>query len=119
MNKAPAVIASLALAVQPLAGALPVHAQSAKQPAALTLAQTERNAVALRQGMSLEEVSSLLGKPRRTSLRDVSGSAAGSSHGLLQWLYSWDASDRGSLRIDFTPKTEGGWTVASWEWTTY
>ena len=78
-----------------------------------------REVLALRRGMSLEEVSSLLGKPRRTSLRDVSGSPGGAAQGLLQWLYSWEGSDRGALRIEFIPKAEGAWTVSSWDWASY
>src|SRR5438034_4991573 len=38
-------------------------------PKALTLTQTERRAVDLKQGMTLEEVEKLLGKPKRTALR--------------------------------------------------
>lgn len=113
------ILASLAIAAITLAGLVPAAAQSGKQPAMPSLVQTERAAVDLRRGMSVEEVRTLLGRPRRTALRDVGGSPAAAAQGTLQWLYSWDGSDRDSLRVDFVPIAAGGWTVASWEWATY
>lgn len=86
--------------------------------AALTLAQTERVAVDLRQGMSAEDVQKLLGQPRRTALKNTSGSSNASSQGSLQWTYSW-AGSQGNLRIDFVAKAPDQWYVNNWEWTTY
>lgn len=114
-----ALLALAAAALHSLAPPPAAHAQPAKKPVASSQAQTERMAVDLRQGMSLDEVHALLGKPRRTALRDVSGNSTTPSQGTLQWLYSWDGTDRGTLRIDFAPRPEGRWAVTSWEWATY
>lgn len=113
------VLIALAIPAASMAVIPPAGAQPMKQPAVASLAQTERAAVDLRRGMSTEEVRTLLGKPRRTALRDVGGSPASPAQGTLHWLYSWDGSDRGSLRVDFVPLAAGAWTVASWEWAAY
>src|SRR5579864_4573581 len=101
----------LALATLPsflwisLAGAQPL------QPAAaLTLAQTERVAVDLKQGMSAEEVQKLLGQPRRTALKSAGGFSSTASQGSLQWTYSWPGT-QGNLRIDFVAKAPDQWSV--------
>jgi hypothetical protein len=86
------------------------------------LAQAERNAVDLKQGMPLEAVEKLLGKPKRTALRNTGSSAAGSSAGepwqsTLQWTYVW--SPERVLHVVFAGKTPEQWYVNSWDWSTY
>jgi hypothetical protein len=94
---------------------------AAAQPSApLSLAQAEKVAVDLKQGMSAEEVQNLLGKPLRTALKSNGGSASAPSQGTLQWMYSWTGSSAaGNLHIEFVAKTADQWYVNSWEWTTY
>ena len=94
----------------------PAGAQALHPTAALNLAQAERVAVDLKQGMSAEEVQNLLGKPHRTALKNNGGSQ--NTQGTLQWTYSW-AGSQGNLRIDFVAKTPDQWYVNSWEWATY
>jgi hypothetical protein len=105
---------SLSLAWSPRAAA------QASGPATLSAAQAERNAVDLRQGMSLEEVQRLLGKPRRTALKTGS-SAAAPGQGTLQWTYSWPgaASSQGSLHVVFVATAADKWHVNSWDWSSY
>src|ERR1700739_849108 len=86
--------------------------------AAPSLAQTERMAVDLKQGMSAEAVRQLLGQPRRTSLKTASGSSGAGSQGTLQWTYSWTGS-QGNLHVDFVAKEPDQWYVSNWEWSTY
>jgi hypothetical protein len=98
----------------------PASAQSATPAASLSLAQAEKAAVDLKQGMSAEEVQKLLGKPLRTALKTNGGSASAPSQGTLQWMYSWSGpSAPGNLHIEFVAKTADQWYVNSWEWTTY
>src|SRR5207245_8507425 len=82
-------------------------------PKALTLTQTERRAVDLKQGMTLEEVEKLLGKPKRTALRAQVG--LHESQGSLQWTYTWSSpsqSDR-SLQVVFASRSPAQWVVDS------
>ena len=51
--------------------------------ASASFAQTERNSVELKQGMTLEEVQKLLGKPKRTALRNTGSSAGEPGQGTL------------------------------------
>jgi len=91
----------------------------AAYPKALTLTQTERRAVDLKQGMTLEEVENLLGNPKRTALRAQVG--LHESQGSLQWTYTWSSpsqSDR-SLQVVFASKAPERWLVNSWDWTGY
>jgi hypothetical protein len=68
--------------------------------------------------MSIEDVQALLGKPRRTSLKNNGGSA--SPQGTLQWIYNWSGvSPLNSLLIQFSSKTPNAWYVNSWEWANY
>jgi hypothetical protein len=97
-----------ALAWMPAAGA---QAQRA------ALAQSERNAVELKQGMTLEEVQKLLGKPTRTALKSANGAVADPSQGTLQWTYAW--SRERILNVAFAAKTPHEWYVNSWDWATY
>jgi hypothetical protein len=67
--------------------------------------------------MSIEDVQTLLGKPRRTALK----SSGSGQQGTLQWTYSWtgSSSSPGSLRVDFVSKMPNAWYVNSWEWANY
>ena len=76
-------------------------------------------AVDLKQGMSAEEVQRLLGKPRRTALRNNGISANATSQGILQWTYTWTGPSQGTLHVEFAAKTPEEWYVNSWEWATY
>lgn len=105
-----------------LAWSPPAVAQSSRPAAALSAAQAERKSVELKQGMSLEDVEGLLGKPRRTALKN-----GGSAGGNLQWTYAWPGatSSQGTLNVVFGAKTPDGaktpeqWSVSGWEWSTY
>jgi hypothetical protein len=92
-------------------------AQALQPASVLTLTQTERVAVDLRQGMSAEDVQKLLGQPRRTALKN-DGRSPNLSQGTLQWTYSW-AGSQGNLRVDFAAKTPDQWYVTGWDWATY
>jgi hypothetical protein len=96
----------------------PAAAQSPR-PAALSAAQAERKSIELRQGMSAEEVEQLLGKPRRTALKNGT-SASVPGQGTLQWTYSWPggSSSQGILNVVFAATTPQQWHVQSWEWAT-
>ena len=98
----------------------PVAAQTPRSVAGLSAAQAERKSVELRQGMSSEEVERLLGKPRRTALKN-GASASAPGQGTLQWTYSWPGtySTQGSLNVSFGAATPEQWRVNSWEWSTY
>jgi hypothetical protein len=109
-----------------LAALLPSLALAqAARPASPRFAQAERNAVELKQGMTPDEVRELLGKPRRTALRNNGSSAGAPSQGTLQWTYVWSAAASSSsppersLSIEFAAKTAEQWYVNSWDWTTY
>jgi len=95
-------------------------AQVSPSEATLSLAQAEHNAADLKQGMTVDEVQKLLGKPTRTALKSDSNSAATPSKGTLQWTYSWSsASSQGSLRVEFISKSLEEWYVNSWQWLTF
>lgn len=94
---------------------LPAHAQSTRAAASPSLANVEPASVDLKQGMSLEEVEKLLGKPRPTSLKN-----GGAGLATLQWTYGWAAaSAQSSLRVDFGAKAPEQWSVSGWEWGSY
>ena len=103
----------------------PAGAQSLHPVAVLSLAQAERVAVDLKQGMSAEEVEKLLGRPQRTALKGNSGYPNAASQGTLQWTYSWAGSPApgnlrsGNLLVEFVAKTPDQWYVNGWEWSTY
>jgi predicted phage gp36 major capsid-like protein len=103
---------SLALAWVPDAGA-----QASRAAVNASFAQAERNSVDLRQGMTLEEVQKLLGKPKRTALRNTGSSAGEPWQGTLQWTYAW-SSER-TLQVVFAAKTPEQWYVNSWDWSNY
>lgn len=94
----------------PLAWIPPALAQSPTGTNA-AFAQAERKAVGLKQGMSLEEVQKLLGKPKRTSLKN------GGNFGTLYWTYAW-TSER-TLQVVFAAKAPDQWQVNGWEWSDY
>ena len=103
---------------------LPPAAAQASHPAAnLGLAQAERNAVELKQGMTLEEVQQLLGKPRRTTLKSNGAAAGAPWQGTLHWTYVWGAasssSSERSLSVEFAAKTADQWLVNGWGWSSY
>lgn len=99
----------------------PAGAQSSRSPAGVGIVQAERNSVELKQGMSLAEVQTLLGKPRRTALKDMGGSASTPSQGNLRWTYVWSNASLSDkiLNVEFVAKTPADWYVNGWEWTTY
>src|ERR1700756_1178283 len=108
----------LALAILPSFLWLPPGSAQSLHAALLSLAQAERVAVDLKQGMSAEEVQKLLGKPQRTALKSDGGSKP--SQGILQWTYSWmGASAPGNLHVEFVAKIPDQWSVNGWEWVTY
>jgi hypothetical protein len=114
-----ALVLSLAL-LPSLLWVSPASAQAVRPVAVLGLAQAERMAVDLKQGMSSEEVQQLLGKPQRTALKANGGSSGTPSQGILQWTYSWGGSSApGNLHIEFVAKTPDQWYVNGWEWSTY
>jgi hypothetical protein len=98
----------------------PAGAQNTRAPSA-ALVQGERNAVDLKQGMALADVQRLLGKPRRTALKDTGGSASTPSLGNLRWTYVWPAgsSSDNILHVEFVAKAPAEWYVNSWEWSNY
>jgi predicted phage gp36 major capsid-like protein len=101
----------------PLAWIAPAGAQTSRPGVNASFAQAERNSVDLKQGMTLEEVQKLLGKPKRTALRNTGSSAAEPWQGTLQWTYAW-SSER-TLQVVFAAKTPEQWYVNSWDWSNY
>lgn len=93
-------------------------AQNSRPAAGLSFAQAERKSIDLRLGMSLEEVRSLLGSPRRTALKSGGGFASAPAHGTLHWTYAWSGANalHDSLSVVFTATGPEKWHVASWEW---
>jgi hypothetical protein len=112
----------LAAALLAMAGSFsPAGAQAKRAVAGASGGATERAAVDLKQGMSLEEVQQLLGKPWRTALTSNAASGA-SSQGTLRWTYTWIGSastTERNLNIDFAAKAPEQWTVSGWNWSTY
>ena len=96
-------------------------AQGSRPVAALSFAQAERNAIDLRQGMSVEEVQKLLGTPRRTALKSSGGFASAPPQGTLHWTYAWPGatSSQASLSVVFAASGPEKWHVNSWEWSNY
>jgi hypothetical protein len=102
----------------------PVGAEAAGPGATPNRAQAERNAVDLKQGMSLEEVQQLLGKPQRTALRTNGATSSAPWQGSLHWTYLWSdrassSSSERSLSIEFTAKAADQWYVNGWGWNSY
>jgi len=109
----------IVLAVLAASLAWPVLAQPAPAVTKAHYAQTERNAVSLKQGMSADEVQTLLDKPRRTALKSGGFAADGASQGTLQWTYAGADSSQGTLRVEFAAKAPAGWQVTGWDWASY
>lgn len=85
----------------------------------LSLPQAEKNAADLRRGMSPEDVRRLLGKPKRTGLKD-DGTSGATAQGALQWTYVWSGTNGPStLHIDFLSDSPDQWHVRGWEWAVY
>ena len=94
----------------------PARAQAKRAVAGASGAVLERAAVGLKQGMSLEEVQQLLGRPWRTAL------ASNGSSGTLRWTYTWPSSTamgERNLNIEFAAKAPEQWNVSGWSWSTY
>lgn len=100
-----------------IAGTLPASAQSARSAEQGGVAQAQRKAVELKQGMTLEEVQKLLGKPTRTALKNSGSAGAEPWRGTLQWTYAW--SRESVLNVVFAAKAPQQWSVDSWDWATY
>jgi hypothetical protein len=115
MRPLPTVVFLAALAAS-LAWIPPAAAQGSRAGASPGFAQAERNAVDLKQGMTLDEVQKLLGKPKRTALKSAS-SASEPWQGTLQWTYAWNP-DR-TLQVVFAAKSAEQWYVNSWDWSSY
>jgi hypothetical protein len=104
-------------ALSSLAWIPPAGAQASRAGANASFAQAERNSVELKQGMTLEEVQKLLGKPKRTALRNTGSSAGEPWQGTLQWTYAWNPER--TLQVVFAAKTPEQWYVNSWDWSNY
>jgi hypothetical protein len=112
------ILLFLAALTPSLTWAAPADTEPSRANENLNFADAERRAAELRQGMSIESVQALLGKPRRTSLKNNGNST--SPQGTMQWTYSWTAtSSPATLRVDFASKTPNAWYVNSWEWANY
>ena len=110
----PAILCGLLYSTAPVAQSGPAKA--------LRLPQAERLAVELRQGMTLQEVQKLLGKPKRTAMKaDAYSGARESSSGTLQWTYSWSGASEPerTLQVTFASKAPESWLVSSWDWGGY
>jgi hypothetical protein len=92
-------------------------AQVSRSDQALSLAQAERAASDLKQGMSVDEVQNLLGKPPKTALKSDGSSPNALSKGTLQWTYTWASpTAQSGLRVEFASQPLEEWHVKSWEW---
>lgn len=88
----------------------------------LRLPHAERLAVELRQGMTLQEVQKLLGKPKRTALKaDAYAGSREASSGILQWTYSWSGGSEPerTLQVTFASNAPERWLVNGWDWGGY
>jgi hypothetical protein len=120
MRLLPTVVVVAAL-LPSLAWISPTRAQAPRPAPALSLAQAERNAVDLKQGMSADEVQKLLGKPRRTALKNTGSASSQPWQGTLHWTYSWGGAlaAEGNLQVVFAAKEPEKWYVDSWQWGSY
>jgi hypothetical protein len=113
MGRLPILV--LAAALLPfVAWSAPAGAQASRAGANPGLGQAERNAVELKQGMTLEEVQKLLGKPKRTALKNTGSHTGAPWQGSLQWTYAW--SPERILHVVFAAKSPEQWHVSSWDW---
>jgi hypothetical protein len=95
----------------------PARAQAPRPGEKPSLAQAERNAVELQQGMTLDAVRHLLGKPKRTALKTAMSYGGGPAQDALHWTYDWGPGR--TLQVVFAAKAPEQWQVNSWEWSTY
>ena len=113
------VTAVLAAAVLALGFVHSAPAQSVRADVVLSLAQAERSAADLRRGMTADDVRRLLGKPKRTGLKDDGVGSAGAA-GALRWTYVWSGSSGpNTLNVDFISDSPEQWRVRAWEWAAY
>lgn len=79
-----------------------------------------RPAADLKDGMTLQEVQELLGKPKRTALKALShGSTPELWQSSLHWTYAWPGPSQSeqSIQVVFaSSKAPGRWLVQSWDW---
>ena len=118
------ILVFVATLVASLAWLAPANAQTGAPTASAKRAQAERNAVDLKQGMTIEDVQQLLGKPQRTALRSNGAAASSAGQGTLQWTYVWNNSGMSSssertLVVDFAAKAADQWLVNGWGWNGY
>ena len=118
------ILLFLTTLVASLAWLAPANAQTGAPTASAKRAQAERNAVDLKQGMTIEEVQQLLGKPQRTALRSDWGAPSSAGRGTLQWTYVWNnpgmsSSSERTLIVDFAAKAAEQWLVNGWGWNGY
>lgn len=95
----------------------PARAQAPRPGEKPSLAQAERNAVDLQQGMTLDAVRDLLGKPKRTALKTETSYRSEAGKGTLHWTYDWGPGR--TLQVVFAAKAPEQWQVSSWEWASY
>jgi hypothetical protein len=98
----------------------PAGAQDAAIDNGMTLGQAEKVAANLHEGMTVDEVQKLLGKPQQTALKSDVGVPNPPTKGALQWSYVWGvAANRAVLRVDFTAQpleAHEPYQVSSWQW---
>jgi hypothetical protein len=95
-----------------LGGAVPLAVAQAAP------AQAERNSIDLKQGMTLERVQTLLGKPARTALKHRN--ARPGEPGTLEWTYTFGGKySQRVLQVVFAANAPGQWAVESWDWPGY
>lgn len=110
-------VLALSLLIVAAAGAARVIAQDAGADDGITVAQAEKLAAGLRQGMSLDDVQRLLGKPEQTALQSDGTEPSQNSKGTLQWSYRWtNAGKSERLRVDFTAQHLEAYQVIGWHW---
>jgi hypothetical protein len=121
MKRLPTLLLLAALLPSSLACISPASAQPSRPAPGMSLAQAERNAVDLKQGMSLDDVQKLLGKPRRTALKNTGSASSQPWQGTLHWTYSWGGASaaEGNLQVVFAAKEPEKWYVDSWQWGSY
>jgi len=117
-------LAFLATFLPSLMWLAPASAQAPGAVATPGRAQAERNAVDLKQGMTLDEVQQLLGKPQRTALKSNGATSSAPGQGTLQWTYVWNSAGLSSfsertLSVEFAAKGADQWFVSGWGWGTY
>jgi len=113
----PATVVALALLLAVTAGTVRVFGQDAASDNGLTVAQAEKLAANLRQGMTVDDVQKLLGKPQQTALQSDGAAPNLASKGTLQWSYLWSGTgNRARLRVDFTAQPLEAYHVSSWQW---